>query len=87
MVDDGVDVDTDADGVASADHVAELLLITASAVELVGGGLISLPPWTVRAADERVLVRRRDLDSGVALWSQESLALGSDASKKISFVS
>ena len=79
MIEDCVDVDSDAHCIASVDHVPELLLVATSADEVVGNWLVSLVPRSVWVVDQRMLIGRRDLDSSVAFWREESFALGSDA--------
>ena len=47
--------------VAPVDHVAELLLAAAAALELVADGLVALPPRPERTVHYTVLIDRRHL--------------------------
>jgi len=73
VVQEHIHVDTNTHFVASTDHVTELLLISRSSCQLVGDGLVSLPPGTTRRDD--VLIHGAHLHSGEAPWSQEVLTL------------
>ena len=66
VVDDRIDVDFDAGGVAAVDHLFERGPIAAATCHQVADRLVARPP--LGALD--VLVRRRDLHRGVALLAE-----------------
>jgi len=76
VVEDHVHVGAHSDGVAALDHAGELLFVSGAGLQLVGDGLVTFPPGA--AVLDGVLVHRGDLNTGVAIGSQEVLALGSD---------
>ena len=81
VVDDGIGVDSDALASAGLDHVSELLSGSASAVELVGSGLVDEEPWVELAVlrplvGEEGLLWWEDFDAHVAGLGQEVALLG-----------
>ncbi|MNP59294.1 hypothetical protein D3C76_1542790 [compost metagenome] len=76
LVEDGIGVDLDPDGVAAGDHASEFRLATAEAVEILeADGLIDGPP---DLAALLVLGGGGDLDTAESLGTEHCLALGGD---------
>lgn len=59
MIEDNIHIDAHASIIAAPDHAGELLLVARTCGELVGDGLVALPPGT--RANHSVLIDRRDL--------------------------
>lgn len=72
-----------ADIIATPHHIGELLLIAGASVQLVGDGLITLPPWPI--ANHSVLIDRRYLSGGgglaLKLMCWQWLSFGSPADR------
>lgn len=71
VVDYGVDVDIDAGGATTADHLGKLGAGAAATFEVVADGLIALPPGM--GFDDEMFLRGRDLDGDVAGRAQKAL--------------